>query len=266
MLNKFKIFFKGSTTYFFSSLFFPKKIREEIFTLYAYVRKIDDIVDKENPSYEEFLEWKRQTLDALKGTRVENKLITDYVQLAKSKKFEDEWIIAFLDSMEKDFTKKVYKSYKELENYMYGSAEVIGLMMAKILDLSPNSYEAARLQGKSMQFINFLRDVKEDNELGRIYLPIEHQKELHITKLKNDDKWKILVKKEVEIYRNLQNEAEKGYQFIPKRYLISIKTASDMYNWTAEKIFKNPEVVWQKKLKPSPFLVIFTIIKNYLIL
>ena len=70
------------------------------------------------------------------------------------------------------------------------------------------------------------------------------------------------VAKQLETYNVWQKEAEKGFSYIPYRYLISIKTASDMYNWTAREIKKDPFVVYKKKLKPSAPQIVFNVFSN----
>ena len=90
-----------------------------------------------------------------------------------------------------DIKKKEYNSLEETLEYIYGSAEVIGFFMAKIIGLSDESlYYAGRL-GRSMQYINFIRDIEEDNNLGRRYLVIiEPLRSLKFeeARLKKDDK------------------------------------------------------------------------------
>lgn len=73
-----------------------------------------------------------------------------------------------------------------------------------------------------------------------------------------------LIRFEIERYYILQQEAEKGYHLIPRRYRIAIKTAADMYNWTAHKIYENPLIVFQKKIKPSKWRILTSGVLNFL--
>jgi 15-cis-phytoene synthase len=70
------------------------------------------------------------------------------------------------------------------------------------------------------------------------------------------------VRKQLETYKSWQETAEKGFKYIPYRYLIPIKTASDMYNWTARKIEEDPFVVYQRKVKPSSPKIVSNIFSN----
>ncbi len=263
-----EIFKKGSKTYFNSSLFFPEKIREEVTILYAFVRTADDFVDEIPQQPEKFYMFREEYDKCLKGEKCENIIIFSFVELMKKRDFKSEWVNAFLDSMEMDLTKSIYKNEEEILKYIYGSAEVIGLFMAKIMGLPDESFFAARMLGRSMQYINFIRDIKEDNSLGRQYLPLEKTtlKNLSEEEVKSKpDEFISFHKEQIKKYRKWQMEAEKGYIHIPYRYLIPIKTAADCYLWTAEKIEKNPFIVFRKKIKPAKPYIFLTMLINGII-
>lgn len=263
--DKENIFKNGSVTYYTASLFFPRKIKEDVFTLYAFVRVADNFVDTIPADKNGFLAFKDETLAHLKGKETTNTIIKEFVSLSKKKQFKSEWILSFLKSMEQDLTKKTYKTFGELEEYMYGSAEVIGLFMAAILELPKTSHVYAKKLGKAMQLINFIRDIKEDNNLGRTYLPLEDLKKFKITLLtdKNPDIQK-LIRYELQRWATIQKEALEGLPFIPRTSRVCIKTASDMYTWTAKQIEKDPLVVFTKKLKPNKKQILVQYIRNML--
>ncbi len=173
--------------------------------------------------------------------------------------------------MESDLHKKTYDTFEELETYMYGSADVIGYMMAAIMGLPKEAYIYAGLQGKAMQLINFVRDIKEDLELGRVYLPQVDMAKYNVHSLITTsppelESIKGLIRFEIDRYFAIQSEAEKGYKYIPKQYLIPIKTAADMYKWTAEQLYKDPLIVFKKKVKPSKTRIFATIINHFILL
>lgn len=254
-----EIFKKGSTTYFYSSLFFPPDIKRDVFTLYAFVRVADDMVDAVPAKKRAFVKFKATYHQRLVGKGTADPIIDPFLELQRRKKFDPKWITAFLDTMTQDLSQKKYASLKELENYMFGSAEVIGLMMAKILSLPTASYKSAKLLGKSMQYINFLRDIQEDIQLGRTYLPQEILNQYGFSILTEktaraqSKAFFQLITGEVARYKTWQKQAEVGFKYIPKRYRIPIQTANAMYGWTADQIVANPFIIFQKKVKPSRF-------------
>jgi phytoene synthase len=264
----FSIFRKGSRTYFYSSMFFPMHIRREVFILYGFVRKTDNFVDVLPQNREGFYKFKNKYYQAKSGMETGDVVIDSFVQLAKRKGFEDEWIDAFLDSMELDLTKTRYENLDEVLRYIYGSAEVIGLMMAKIIGLPEKSFEYAKYLGRAMQYINFIRDISEDLELGRVYFPQTDLQQHGLDNLtfeyvkQHPEQFMHFIQTQLDRYCRWQEKAEEGYRFIPKRYLISIKTASEMYHWTGEQIAHHPFIVYECKVKPMISKIILTVFSN----
>lgn len=270
MINKtiFSIFKEGSKTYFYSSIFFPTYIKKDVFTLYGFVRKADNLVDKVPQDINGFYEFKEKYYQARNGKKTDDIVINMFASLVDKKGLDPKWIDAFFNSMEMDITKSTYDTMDETLKYIYGSAEVIGLIMGKIMNLPKESFSCARYLGRSMQYINFIRDIAEDVKLNRIYFPKTDLKKYGIEKLDYDyiinypEKFTEFIYKQLEYYCEWQKIAEEGYKYIPKRYLIPVKTASEMYNWTAEQIFKNPFIVYVKKVKPQVSQIVSTTIMN----
>jgi len=268
----YSIFKGGSKTYFYSTIFFPERAKEDVFKLYSFVRKADDLVDSIPQQSEEFFEFKDKYHEAMKGTITGDVVIDSFVEVSNRKNFEPKWTDAFLNSMEMDITKSTYKNLDELMIYLYGSSEVIGLFMARILDLHEYSFTAARHLGRAMQFINFIRDISEDLVLGRVYFSQEDLEEFKLPSLTLKDtkerpkEFKEFIQKQLDTYFDWQKKAEEGFSYIPKRYLIPIKTASDMYNWTGKTISKDPFIVYKRKVKPSISRIVSTIAYNSILL
>ena len=162
-----RIFSEGSTSYYYSSLFFPENVKKDVFKFYAYVRTADDFVDEKPQDAEGLEEFRRKTMENWESGESDDKIVNYFLEVARKHGFEKEWVEAFLDSMAMDLEKSEYDTMDETLEYIYGSAEVIGLMMVKILDLDEDAFDSAEKLGRSMQFCNFLRDVREDQELGR---------------------------------------------------------------------------------------------------
>ncbi len=264
-----EIFKKGSTTYYWSSKFFPKSVRTDVFKLYSFVRVTDDFVDSIPQDSRSFYELKSMWKDSKKSNDPNIVRVVENIKyLQKKYDLKTEWIEAFLDSMEQDLDTSRYKTLDQSLAYVYGSADVVGLMMVKILGIDERSFVAAGRQGRAMQWINFIRDIDEDNVLGRCYFPQEDLKKFNLKDLTRKsaeadiDSYKKFMLTQIDRYKQWQEEAEAGYKYIPWRLRIPIKTASDMYNWTAHEIAKDPLVVYRKKVKPTKFRVLFTAIRN----
>lgn len=270
MINKviYSIFQHGSKTMFYSSLFFPKKARKDVFTLYGFVRIADDLVDTLPQDPEAFYSFKQKYELSQQGIITGDVVIDSFAELAKRKDFDPGWTEAFLDSMEMDLTKKTYYTLDETLEYVYGAAEVMGLYMVNTLDLNKKAYNFSRYLGRALQCINAIRDIAEDLEFGRSYIPLSDLEQYELESLdyqytkQHPERFSEFIKGQISRYCLWQKIAEKGYQYIPKRYLISVKTVSDLYNWTAEQILKNPYIIYQWKVKPIIFKILTTVFTN----
>ena len=198
------------------------------------------------------------------------KIVLAFVDLEAKLEFEKDWTLAFLQAMESDLSPQIYPTIEETGKYIYGSAGVIGLFMARILDLPKESYYFARHLGQSFQYINFIRDIAEDLELGRCYFPQNLLESCNLRSLKYEEtsqkprEFHEFMRICIKQYEEWQEIAENGFKFFPKKYKIAIKTASDMYKWTGKIIAKDPFIVYQKKIKPQKRQVLFTGILNWI--
>ncbi|MCA9382753.1 phytoene/squalene synthase family protein [Candidatus Dojkabacteria bacterium] len=267
-----QIFKEGSTVFYYSTKFFPEWIRKEVAILYAFVRVADDFVDCVPQDREGFNQFKKEYYSAIKKGKSDNMVIDSFVELSKKRKFEPEWTDAFLDSMGEDLNKNKYNTYQETLKYIYGSAEVIGLYMAKIIGLPKKTYKYAARLGRAYQLINFIRDIQYDIELGRVYWPKEELSHFHLENLseeytkKNHQNFKHFMRFLVHRFKMNIEEAHLGLELMPKTLAVAIKTASDGYLWTADKIYKNPFIVYKKIVKPSKFRVLFWGIRNAILM
>ncbi len=260
-------FRNGSKTYFNSSRFFPADVREDVYVLYGFVRVADNFVDslpQDVAGFEGFVTRYRR---AARGTVTGDEIIDSYVKLAERRNFDPDWTEAFLRSMRMDTEKAVHATLPESLEYIYGSAEVIGLFMARIMGLSVEAERGACMLGRAMQFINFIRDVDEDNRLGRTYLPISETSLANLTREEADrdpQEFRRFIRAQLDRYLEWQVEAEKGYGLIPRRYRVPIKTAGDMYKWTGDQILQDPFIVYRRQVKPARARIVFSGLFNSL--
>ena len=264
MINRLhnNIFKNASKTYYYSSLFFPKEVRDDIFILYAFVRSADDLVDSISQNRKGFRKFVGDYEKELKEKKSKNIVIDSFVEMVVRKRINKTWINSFMKAMKSDLSKTNFKTIKETEDYIYGSADVIGLMMAKILNLPKESYVYAQALGKSMQLSNFIRDIQVDNDLNRCYFPQNELEKYNLRSLKFSEvskkqkDYKEFMHFQINRYFKWQEKAELGFKYIPKKYRIAIKTASDMYKLTQQIIYKDPFIVYRKKVKPKALEVI----------
>lgn len=260
-----RTFKSGSRTYYSSSLFFPEEVRNDVYILYGFVRVADNFVDAVPQNAAGFGSFCEAYRTALAGAPSGDIIIDSFVDLMARRDLDPAWVEAFLRSMEMDLSRTSYDTLPQTLEYIYGSAEVIGLFMAKLLALPPKSYHAAQMLGRAMQYINFIRDVQEDIGLGRRYLPLTGTSLPALTaESAAADPWEFsrFIHRELALFRTWQSEAEQGYRYIPRRYLVPIKTAADMYVWTAGRIERNPFVIFDRKVKPAKYRILLAALGN----
>jgi phytoene synthase len=165
-------------TYYLATLLLPPAKRPYVHALYGFARYADEIVDdlgRDDASAAAHLkEWGDGFLADVRRGRSTDPICAAVVDTVRRWNIPIEHFEAFLHSMAMDLIVTEYETYDDLYEYVYGSAAVIGLQMVPILEpLSPAAYEPAKDLGVAFQLANFVRDVGEDLDRGRVYLPLE---------------------------------------------------------------------------------------------
>ncbi len=167
-----------STSFSLGIRMLDKSIRNPIYSIYGFVRFGDEIVDTfhEYPKEELFEEFKKDTWKAIRMGISLNPVLHSFQMVVNEYKIEDELVEAFLKSMEADLYQSEHEQ-QSYEEYIYGSAEVVGLMTLRVF-CNGDDAEYHRLKpyarslGAAFQKVNFLRDIKSDfQERGRVYFP-----------------------------------------------------------------------------------------------
>jgi len=176
-------------TYYLATRLLPHWKRRHVHALYGFTRYADEIVDRTGaltPAQRaaELAEWSAEFVAGLRGKPTEDPLLPAVLHTIQVFDIDLDDFRKFLDSMAMDLTVTEYATYDDLLQYMEGSAAVIGTMMLPILEASDlaAAREPARQLGLAFQLTNFIRDVAEDLERGRIYLPQEDLRRFAVTR------------------------------------------------------------------------------------
>jgi phytoene synthase len=172
---------KHGRSYFLATRLLPAHKRPHVHALYGFTRSADDIVDAPDgvtarQREARLRDWGTAFLAGLAGSGVTDPLLPAVVHTIQTYRLDLEDFDAFLRSMAMDLKVTGYGTYDDLLGYMEGSAASIGTMMLPILGVVPGgdravAREGARQLGFAFQLTNFIRDVREDLDRGRIYLP-----------------------------------------------------------------------------------------------
>ena len=229
------------TSFYFATQFFPKDVREGIYAVYAFARIPDEIVDDPgNTTRAERIakldEWRQSWLDAMACGGSEDAVMAAIVYAFNKYDIPVSEGEAFLKSMFMDEDKKSYANYAELEEYMYGSAGVIGLMVTRIVGFSTDdAFPHAIKLGYAFQLTNFLRDIKQDfDELGRVYMPEDELtrfglESIDLRRKVCDDRFVEFMKFQIERNKQIYREALPGIKMLNWRGRLAVKISYVLY-------------------------------------
>lgn len=232
------------TTYYWSTFALPRLKRHHVHALYAFCRYADEIVD--DPSWSS-TEQRAVALAAF-GDRFfadlerggsDHLVLKAVVHTVRAFSIEPDLFARFLRSMTMDLTITEYETYADLQGYMDGSAAVIGEMTLPILEpLDPGAVEPARQLGDAFQLTNFLRDVGEDLDRGRVYLPQEDLRRFgaSATARTVDQPWIDLMRFEIDRTRALYAASDRGLHLLPPSSARCIRAARVLYGEILDRI------------------------------
>ena len=250
-------------TYYLATLLLPPAKRPFVHALYGFARYADEIVDDLNSTLSDeekaraLKNWGDQVLADIKTGKSHDHIGAALVDTVNRFEIPLSYFEAFLKSMTMDLTITEYHAYEDLLEYVYGSAAVIGLQMVPILGaLNPDAYAAAEKLGIAFQLANFIRDVGEDLERGRGYLPITELQASGVTRQMLEDRVltpqiKAALQFQIARVRQLQKEATPGIAMLSPESRACIEAASELYCGIVDEVEKINYEIFTKRAKTS---------------
>ena len=250
-------------TYYLATLLLPKSKRPYVHALYGFARYADEIVDdlastlSPQEKADALRSWSTGVLEDLeKGTSTDH-IGRALVDTARKFDIPHQHFVDFLHSMEMDLTITEYQNYEGLLEYVYGSAAVIGLEMVPVLGYSDErAFEAAKKLGIAFQLANFIRDVSEDLDRGRVYLPLDELARFGVDRATLE--CRVLTPEIIEALkfqiarvRSLQEEADLGIAYLDKTSRPCIRAASELYCGIVDEVEAIGYDVFNKRAKTS---------------
>jgi phytoene synthase len=227
-----------STSFSTATSLLAPSVRSHIFNIYGFVRFADEIVDSFHDYDKEqlFKNFERELAEALEYKISLNPILNSFQHTYHTFNIDYDLVAAFMKSMRMDLTKSTYRSVEEYKEYIYGSADVVGLMCLTVfVDGNKEKYttlkESAMALGSAFQKVNFLRDLKADFEnLGRTYFPNANLEAL-------DEVSKQAIIDEIEADFNLGFE---GIQNLPATVRLGVYTAYRYYKRLLDRLKSTP--------------------------
>lgn len=252
-------------TYYLATLLLPAKKRPPVHALYGFARYADEIVDdlastlSDEEKAHELRTWGSAVLADLRRGQSDDLIGRALVDTVSTYSIPLDYFEAFMTSMEMDLTVTRYNNYDELMTYVYGSAVVIGLEMLPILGYSdPRAIEAATALGTAFQLANFIRDIGEDIDRGRIYMPLDELARFGVSEemlLKRRMTPQIVeaIKFQIARVRDLQAIAEAGIKYLDPISRPCIRAASELYCGIVDEIEANGYDIFTQRATTSSF-------------
>ena len=232
------------TTYYAATFVLPRVKRHHVHALYGFCRYADDIVDDLGPAPVDVREKALTDLGErffadLDDGDSDDPVLKAVVHTVKAFSIDPDCFRRFLRSMTMDLTVATYDTFDDLLQYMDGSAAVIGEMMLPILEpSSPAAVPHARDLGIAFQLTNFLRDVSEDLDRGRVYLPQEDVRRFGASppERRVSASWRELMRYEIARTREYYASADLGIPYLPPASARCIRAARRLYSAILDQI------------------------------
>jgi len=253
-------------TYYLATLLLPKSKRPHVHALYGFARYADEIVDDLTSTLthqekgDALQRWSEQLLQDISNGRSNDHVGRALVDTVQRFNIPIAYFEAFLHSMAMDLTVTQYETYDDLLEYVYGSAAVIGLQMVHVLGTAEGKTSEALVPaeklGIAFQLANFIRDVGEDLERGRVYLPMAELRSYGVSRDMLERRLltpQIIeaLKFQIGRVRDLQNEANLGISLLSPDSQACIRAASELYCGIVDEVEKIDYQVFTTRAKTS---------------
>ncbi|MDA9833384.1 phytoene/squalene synthase family protein [Flavobacteriaceae bacterium] len=252
-----------STSFSMATKMLDSSIRNHIYNLYGFVRFADEIVDTFHKHDKKKLlnDFEIDLYKSLNDKISINPILNSFQYTVNLFNIDHDLIHAFMKSMRLDLSKQVYETQEEYKEYIYGSADVVGLMCLKVFVKGDDkTYEElktpAMALGSAFQKVNFLRDLKEDFQgLDRTYFP-------NVDFTMFDEHSKSLIIQEIEADFNIALE---GIFKLPTEARFGVYTAYKYYTKLLSKLKKTPSLSIQKtRIRVPNYQKISVLARSYL--
>lgn len=238
-------------TYYLATLLLPPVKRPFVHALYGFARYADEIVDdlastlSEQEKADWLASWGSAFLADVERGWSDDPICMAVVDTVRRWEIPVAHFEAFLHSMTMDLTVTEYRTYDDLYEYVYGSAAVIGLQMVPILEpTAPEAYDRAKDLGVAFQLANFIRDVNEDLDRGRVYLPLDELEGFGVTR--GDLEARVMTSsiraalvEQVDRVRALEESARPGVDMLHPSSRDCIEAARVLYCGIVDEVERN---------------------------
>ncbi len=258
---------KGSKSFRAASRLFTADTREDAWLLYAWCRHCDDVIDGQDhgfgaetlPKAEQRRRLERlrtETRDALAGRAVSDPTFQAFQRVARRHAFPDRWPLEMLDGFAMDVEERRYATVEETLQYCWGVAGVVGVMMALVMGVRDQAVlRRAQDLGLAFQLTNIARDVIDDAQTGRLYLPADWLREagveptpIAVAARENRAAVHGVAARLLALAEPYYDSARGGLRGLPFRSSLAIAAARGVYREIGRKVVRQGPAVWDRRV------------------
>lgn len=239
--------------FYYSFLLLSREQKDAMCAVYAFMRYCDDISEGEGASIEAISQWRADLDQALAGNYPGNSLWPAFHDTVQRYRIPHNYFHEMIDGVSSDLEPRQIQTFDELYRYCYQVASVVGLTIIHIFGFeSKDALPLAEKCGIAFQLTNILRDVREDNDNRRIYLPAEDIQRFHASLTKYDDNFVALMRFEADRAHAYYNESLPLIGLVHPRSRRSLWALIEIYRRLLEKIERsNYDVLKQRISLPA---------------
>jgi len=246
-----------SKSFHFASGLLPEEKRSAVRALYAFCRTVDDIVDESTDGERESrLDYWRRMIET--GSFSDNDLVAAaWADTLTRYHIPRHYALQLIDGVNRDIFQARYQTFDELATYCYGVASTVGLMSMYIVGFKTNDAVPYAIKlGVALQMTNILRDVGEDYQSGRLYLPREELafygiREQDLAEGRITGNWRQFMKFQIERTRHLYKDSWEGVKLLEREGQLAIGAASVFYQGILDDIEKHDYDVFTRRASLS---------------
>jgi len=246
-----------NTTYIFSD-----SSKTDAKKFYEFIRIINDLVEQGSYGYQKFkvIEQIFHNNSPIRNLSKDYRdAVANVKELCNKYEIDRELIVSYLSARNTDFTRKIYTNDEELQEYMEGAGDSVGLTLARIFQIDTESNTFICQQSRAILYLSFIRNLGNDTMNGRFYFPTSELRKYGLpyptekVALKYPGAFREFIEGQIAKYSQYQNDAKGLCKFLPYSKRVALKTTIDINNWEKNCIAKEPFRVFDNNVTPSRF-------------
>lgn len=261
---------KGSKSFALASRVLPPELRDDASMLYAWCRYCDDVIDGQEMGHGQIADYKigqgerleqlrADTKNALGGVPTDNPVFAGLARVFKTHEIDHKHAFDLLKGFEMDAQDRVYETLDDILDYSYHVAGVVGVMMANIMGVQDAAtLDRASDLGLAFQLTNIARDVIDDAQADRVFVPrellVKHGAPIDAASLAKKENWPAAhaaAREQLDVAEQYYQSAKVGIKELPFRCAWAISAALSVYREIGQRLQEGGHEAWERRVSAS---------------